>query len=514
MRARKSTAVASRTHAVERYLADLASAAPAPGGGSAAALAAALGAALVAMTCRVTAKHAGAAPSVVPLGELAEEADSLRRRLTALANDDARVYSDVIAARRLPVPEREPAVQHALERATEVPQRLAAESRNVLALCERIAPCRARQHPQRPGRGGHPGPRRPAGRRAHRQDESRRHRRRRLHRRDDPPARRPRRRGHDARRADRDGAGRARRSRILTRCAARTVPELMEALASFPRERHLASARAPSGAGGARPPPRGGARPGGRAPARAAERGLGRGDGLSRASPGASRSPSRARLHRGELRAARRRRAARRGGAASRRRGRGNGADKGLTLESADCFFECSMAPMIEVDGAYHGRVAPDDVAHLDRWFRAHAHHPAAPRAAPRRRHAIRRRPRRRRRRARIGRGRAGPPRRGGGRAAARPTRAAAQRPDGNVRPRRERRGAPRRAPSSRGGGAASTRRSSRARAMACATPPRRSRSHTPAGPAPSSSASRSPRCPRSSTPWPATAALGATGIA
>ena len=39
---------------VERYLAGLASAAPAPGGGSAAALAAALGAALVAMTCRVT----------------------------------------------------------------------------------------------------------------------------------------------------------------------------------------------------------------------------------------------------------------------------------------------------------------------------------------------------------------------------------------------------------------------------------------------------------------------------
>ena len=51
-----------------------------------------------------------------------------------------------------------------------------------------------------------------------------------------------------------------------------------------------------------------------------------------------------------------------------------------VTVESADCFFECSMAPMIEVDGAYHGRVAPDDVAHLDRWFRAHAHHPAAPR--------------------------------------------------------------------------------------------------------------------------------------
>jgi methenyltetrahydrofolate cyclohydrolase len=126
--------------AVERYLADLASAAPAPGGGSAAALAAALGAALVAMTCRVTAKHAGAAPSDVPLGELAEEADGLRRRLTGLANDDARAYSGVIAARRLPAPERGPAVQDALERATEVPARLAAESRHVLVLCERIAP--------------------------------------------------------------------------------------------------------------------------------------------------------------------------------------------------------------------------------------------------------------------------------------------------------------------------------------------------------------------------------------
>jgi formiminotetrahydrofolate cyclodeaminase len=125
---------------VGRYLADLASAAPAPGGGSAAALAAALGAALVAMTCRVTHKHAGAAPGPIPLGELAGEADGLRRRLTALANDDARAYSSVIAARRLPAPERGPAVQDALERATEVPARLAAESRNVLALCERIAP--------------------------------------------------------------------------------------------------------------------------------------------------------------------------------------------------------------------------------------------------------------------------------------------------------------------------------------------------------------------------------------
>src|SRR5262245_14067830 len=46
------------------------------------------------------------------------------------------------------------------------------------------------------------------------------------------------------------------------------------------------------------------------------------------------------------------------------------GAERELTLESADCFFECSMAPLLEVDGACRGRVRPEDVAHLDRWFR------------------------------------------------------------------------------------------------------------------------------------------------
>jgi NADH:ubiquinone oxidoreductase subunit F (NADH-binding)/NADH:ubiquinone oxidoreductase subunit E len=33
-----------------------------------------------------------------------------------------------------------------------------------------------------------------------------------------------------------------------------------------------------------------------------------------------------------------------------------------VTVEPADCFFECSMAPMLEVDGAYRGRVTVGDV--------------------------------------------------------------------------------------------------------------------------------------------------------
>jgi len=120
---------------VETYVAALASAEPAPGGGSAAAVAGALGAALAAMVCRVTAKHEPASS----LAGRAEEADAARRRLTALADDDARAYAAVIAARRAPAPERAAAVQASLRRATDVPVELAAETARVLTLCEDVA---------------------------------------------------------------------------------------------------------------------------------------------------------------------------------------------------------------------------------------------------------------------------------------------------------------------------------------------------------------------------------------
>jgi NADH:ubiquinone oxidoreductase subunit F (NADH-binding)/NADH:ubiquinone oxidoreductase subunit E len=44
-------------------------------------------------------------------------------------------------------------------------------------------------------------------------------------------------------------------------------------------------------------------------------------------------------------------------------------ADGEVSLEPADCFFACSMAPMVEVDGRYHGRVTAADVANLARWY-------------------------------------------------------------------------------------------------------------------------------------------------
>ena len=120
---------------VRAFLEALASGAPSPGGGSAAAVAGALAAAIVAMSSRVTADRD---PAAADLAEAATAADHLRRRLTALAGADADAYEALLAARRLPVTVRAAAAQAALRRATDVPIDLVAAARDTLAMCERV----------------------------------------------------------------------------------------------------------------------------------------------------------------------------------------------------------------------------------------------------------------------------------------------------------------------------------------------------------------------------------------
>jgi len=120
---------------IERFLDDLASASPAPGGGAAAALAGALAAALVAMVCRVT---MGREPGAAELNGVVETADELRRRLTDLAAADARAYEAVIEARRLPADRKAAALDVALRRATEIPIDIAAAGSELLAVCDRL----------------------------------------------------------------------------------------------------------------------------------------------------------------------------------------------------------------------------------------------------------------------------------------------------------------------------------------------------------------------------------------
>lgn len=129
----------SRT--VTQFLDALASSAPAPGGGSVAALSGALGAALVSMVCNLTlgkAKYAGVQDEIA---SLVERSESLRHRLTDMLEADVVAYSGVASAYRMPrgtaeeKAARSAAIQAALKEATVVPMRVAEACVQVLDLC-------------------------------------------------------------------------------------------------------------------------------------------------------------------------------------------------------------------------------------------------------------------------------------------------------------------------------------------------------------------------------------------
>jgi len=102
------------------FLEALASSDPTPGGGSAAAYAGAMAAALVAMVARVTVGRKKYAPVEERMAEIARQADGLRAELGEAVQLDARAFEDVMAAFRLPkdTPEQVQARQGAIEDAT------------------------------------------------------------------------------------------------------------------------------------------------------------------------------------------------------------------------------------------------------------------------------------------------------------------------------------------------------------------------------------------------------------
>jgi formiminotetrahydrofolate cyclodeaminase len=129
--------------ALDDYLAALASADPTPGGGSAACLVGATGAALVAMVSRITRENAKLATKHEIARGLVAEADALRSALLATRTADEVAYAGVVAAMSLPkrTPEekavRTAAMQAALRHAAAEPLRTAALALHVLRLAER-----------------------------------------------------------------------------------------------------------------------------------------------------------------------------------------------------------------------------------------------------------------------------------------------------------------------------------------------------------------------------------------
>jgi glutamate formiminotransferase/formiminotetrahydrofolate cyclodeaminase len=104
---------------------------PTPGGGSAAALAGALGAALVSMVCAMEKTRTGDASERTRLDAAGASAREAGERLRSLVDEDTAAYDAVMSAYRLPKASdeekarRKQAVAAAMARATEVPRRTA-----------------------------------------------------------------------------------------------------------------------------------------------------------------------------------------------------------------------------------------------------------------------------------------------------------------------------------------------------------------------------------------------------
>ncbi len=127
------------------FLDELASSAPAPGGGAVAALAGALGAALVSMVANLTRGKAGYEAAQGPAGEILAQSEQLRRRLAALMGEDYDAFMRLSQAMKLPrgsdeeKAARTAALQAALKDAALVPMQVAQACSDAMQLCRPIA---------------------------------------------------------------------------------------------------------------------------------------------------------------------------------------------------------------------------------------------------------------------------------------------------------------------------------------------------------------------------------------
>jgi methenyltetrahydrofolate cyclohydrolase len=130
---------------VRTFLDELASSAPAPGGGSAAALGAAIGAALVSMVANLTIGKKQYVTVQEDIQRILARSESLRSQCVDLLERDVAVYTEVSAAYKLPRDTeelklvRDTAIQKALKAATAVPMELAEVCVEILKLCPESA---------------------------------------------------------------------------------------------------------------------------------------------------------------------------------------------------------------------------------------------------------------------------------------------------------------------------------------------------------------------------------------
>jgi formiminotetrahydrofolate cyclodeaminase len=133
---------AIKNNRIEEFLDALASQAATPGGGGAAAIIGAMGAALVSMVCNLTIGKKKYADVEAEMKDVLVKAEALRQRLTGMIEDDAKAFDAVMGAYGMPKETeadkeaRDRAIQAALKLATDVPLACARAAREVIDLAE------------------------------------------------------------------------------------------------------------------------------------------------------------------------------------------------------------------------------------------------------------------------------------------------------------------------------------------------------------------------------------------
>jgi formiminotetrahydrofolate cyclodeaminase len=126
--------------AIEPFLDQLASSAATPGGGSAAAIIGAMGAALVGMVCNLTIGKKKYADVEGEMKDVLAKTEALRMQLTGMIQDDVKAFDAVMGAYGMPKETeadkaaRDKAIQAALKLATDVPLACARAAREVIDL--------------------------------------------------------------------------------------------------------------------------------------------------------------------------------------------------------------------------------------------------------------------------------------------------------------------------------------------------------------------------------------------
>ena len=131
---------------VRDFVTELASDSAAPGGGSAAALAGALGAALTTMVCNLSLDEEKFQAVLPEIQAIRLQASALKEKLTNAVDEDAQAFNSVMNAYKLPKSNDEEkrarlaTIQQSMKQAALLPLGVAGDSLEVLKLAARILP--------------------------------------------------------------------------------------------------------------------------------------------------------------------------------------------------------------------------------------------------------------------------------------------------------------------------------------------------------------------------------------